>query len=678
MKTKITAILIFLTSFSFSQTDNFRNNIDILHYSINLNITDFANKQISGNTIVQLSSTKKDITEIKLDLLSLNVDSVFLFNEKIANYKYDRKLITIPYKAESSEGKCCTKVTIYYHGQPVQDLAWGGFFFSDSAAYNIGVGMDADPHGFGRVWFPCSDSFTDKATYDFNITVPSKYKAVCSGKLEDVIKNNDGTETFSWSLKQEVPTYIVSVAVAKYAIVEDLYKGIKRNIPINLYVYPEDSANAVYSFKNLKKAMAAFEKGYGEYVWDRVGYVEVPFNSGAMEHVCNIAYPEYAVDSTLFRETLMAHELSHHWFGNLVTCKTSSDMWLNEGWASYSEALFKEEVYGKDAYKEYVRENHTKVLTQAHIIDKGYRAVAGVPHEFTYGKTVYDKGADVASTLRGYMGDSLFFNSLTAYLKAFSFKAASSYDFRDFMSKHSGIDLTDFFDTWVFEKGFPHFSAVNFKTEKVGKEYKTEITIKQKLKERDFYGENNFIDLTFVDKKLNFHTEKAIMSGPEETYNYFFKFKPLAVFIDLEEKNADATVDNYKVFNDTASYDFPYTDFSIKINKLKGKAIVQSILNIIKPDYTKNDTYKISSVQYWDIKGIATETLVMEGSFFVSLEENNFTEFFDEAVLLYRPNIYTKFEEVKTEKMGYNEFDGLMIVKDFKFGQYVLAVKNNK
>ncbi|NPA44673.1 MAG: M1 family metallopeptidase [Chlorobi bacterium] len=672
MKSKIIIFLtVFLTINSFAQNEDFRSNIDVIHYDINLNITDFVNKKIKGNTVVKLKP--KNTAEIKLELLNLHVDSVFVFNNKMSDFKYDGKIITIPY--HKTNQKNYVLINIFYQGQPVEDLAWGGFFFSDSTAYNIGVGMEATPHGFGRVWFPCSDSFTDKATYNLNITVPQNYRAVCSGILEKTKINENKTETYSWVLKQEVPTYIVSVAVAKYSEIKDVYEGIKRNIPISLFVYPNDSANAVYSFKNLKKALSAFEHGYGEYVWDRVGYVEVPFSSGAMEHVCNIAYPEYAIDSTLFRETLMAHELSHHWFGNLVTCKTASDMWLNEGWASYSEALFKEDVYGKQAYKEYVRENHAKVLTQAHIIDKGYRAVAGVPHEFTYGMTVYDKGADVAYTLRGYMGDSLFFSSLTAYLKTFAFKAASSYDFRDFLSHYSGIDLTDFFETWVFEKGFPHFSISSFKSEKIGKEYKTDLILKQRLKERDLYGQNNLVDITFVDKDLNFYTEKAIVSKPEETFNYFHKFKPLYVFIDLEEKNADATIDNYKLFKDTASYDFPYTDFSVKINSLKGKAIIQSVLNIIEPENIKNDDYNFSKVQYWDINGVATEKITMEGSFFVSMQENNFSEFLDEAVLLYRPNIYTPFKKVDTELFEYNEFDGLFIVKNLKFGQYAIAVE---
>ncbi|MCF6366382.1 MAG: M1 family metallopeptidase [Bacteroidales bacterium] len=677
MKKHFTAIIIIIcfSNIIFAQNKDFRNNIDVLHYSINLDITNFINREISGNTVVKLSPVKKDITEIQLDLLKMEIDSVFLFNEKVTDYKYDGKYIIIPYKPEVSDGECCTQLNIYYHGHPVQDASWGGFFFSDSTAYNIGVGMAAEPHSFGRVWFPCIDSFTDKATYNYNIKVPEGYKAVCSGVLESETKNEDKTVTFSWSLKQEVPTYLVSVAVAKYDIVEDIYKGIKRDIPISLYVYPEDYENAVYSFQNLKKALASFEKGYGEYVWDRVGYVEVPFTSGAMEHVCNIAYPEYAFDSTLFRETLMAHELSHHWFGNLVTCRTSGDMWLNEGWASFSEALFKEDVYGKEAYKEYVRENHIKVLTQAHIRDNGYRAVYGVPHDYTYGTTVYDKGADVAHTLRDYMGDSLFFNSLTAYMKAFSYRAADTYEFRDFMSKHSGVDLIPFFDTWVFEKGFPHFSINSFNVEKIKTEYKAEVIIAQRLVARDFYGEQNKINLTFVDENLGFHKKRAVMSGPSETLNFFLSSKPVAVLIDAEEQISDATVDNYKIFTKPETYNFPYTDFSIIFSKLKEKAVVQSIVNFIKPEYKNIEGYKLSDVQYWEIRGAATDKYSAEGSFFASMTENNFDEFFDEAVFLYRPNVYTKFEEIDTKSTEINEFEGILTVKNFKFGQYVLAVK---
>ncbi len=668
-------IFLFLLNFGFSQNSDFRKDIDVLHYTINLNISDFKNQEISGNTVVQLSPRKKNLKNITLELYKLNVDSVFIFDEKIKNFSYNSEIIEIPYNHNSSEGECCTSLTIYYHGHPKKDLSWGGFFFTDSSAYNIGIGMEADPVSFGRAWFPCIDNFEEKASFDFNITVPEKYKAVCSGILVSEKKNEDKTHTFSWKLKQEVPTYLVSVAVGDYEEIKSVYKGIKRTIPVSLYMYPEDVANAKVSFSNLNKALRTFENDFGEYVWDRVGYVEVPFTSGAMEHVCNIAYPEYAVDSTLTRETLMAHELSHHWFGNLVTCKTSEDMWLNEGWATYCEALFKEQVYGKEAFKDYVRKNHVKVLTQAHIFDKGYRAVYGIPHDYTYGTTVYDKGADVAHTLRGFLGDSLFFNAVTAYLKAFSYKSASTYEFRNFLTSYTKIPLADFFETWIFTEGFPHFSVSDLNVSKAGKQYRADFTINQRLKARDFYGNDNLIELYFIDNNINIIKKKVKMSGMSQNYSLFFDTKPLTIFVDPEEKIADATVDNYKIFTDTANYDFRYTDFSVLITKLNGKAIIQSVINHINPVNIKSKEYEISKEKYWDIKGAVSGKMKAEGTFYINSNEQNLDADFENIVLLYRPDEFSEFMPIKTEQYAYDAVQGIFIVRNLKFGQYVAAAK---
>ncbi len=536
--------------------------------------------------------------------------------------------------------------------------------------------MEADPQSFGRAWFPCIDDFEEKASFDFNITVPEKYTAVCSGVLLSEKKNSDNTHTFSWKLRQEVPTYLVSVAVADYKEIKSVYKSITgREIPVSLYMYPEDVAGAEFSFQNLNKALRTFETDFGEYVWDRVGYVEVPFESGAMEHVCNIAFPEYAVDSTLSRETLAAHELSHHWFGNLVTCKTPADMWLNEGWATYCEALFKEQVYGKTAFKDYVRENHVKVLTQAHVFDNGYRAVYGVPHDYTYGTTVYDKGADVAHTLRGFIGDSLFFSALKAYLKHFSYKTASTDEFKNFISGYTEIPLDDFFDTWVFTEGFPHFSISDFSVSKTGKKYLADFTINQRLKARNFYGNDNKIELYFVDEDADIIKKTVNMSGMSQNYGLIFDTKPLAIFVDPEEKIADATLDNYKVFTDTANYDFRYTDFSILITKLKGKAVVQSVMNYIKPVNFENENYEISQEKYWDIKGVVKGKMKAEGTFYVNSDEQNLGVDFEDIILLYRPDENAAFEPIKAEQYQYDTVQGIFIIRDLKFGQYAAGVE---
>jgi aminopeptidase N len=397
--------------------------------------------------------------------------------------------------------------------------------------------------------------------------------------------------------------------------------------------------------------------------------------SGAMEHVCNIAYPEFAVDSTLFREYLMAHELSHHWFGNLVTCKTSGDMWLNEGLAVFSEALFMEGKYGKKAYKDYVRENHVKVLTTAHINDNGYRALYGVPHEYTYGTTVYDKGGDVAHCLRGHMGDEKFFESLTSYVKTYSYKAASSFEFRDHLSESSGTDLTDFFDTWVFEAGFPHFSISEYDYEKADGDYELTLKIAQRLKEREFYGLNNLIDLTIIDKDLNLRHERINVSGPEEEIKLKIPFEPLNIFLDIEEKLADATVDNYMIFTDTANYDFPFTDFGVLIKDIKGKVFIQSIMNHIEAQNAIHEDFEFSDEKYWEIRGALTGKLNAEGTFYVNADENNLDADFEDLILFYRPDKNTPFKEVKTQALQISNIEGIFIVEKFKFGEYVAGIK---
>ena len=175
-----------------------------------------------------------------------------------------------------------------------------------------------------------------------------------------------------------------------------------------LTALPGDTTNMKLSFTHLDEAMQAFEGRFGAYRWPKVGFSAVPFNAGAMEHATCIAYPKSLLDGTTNYETLMAHELSHHWWGDLVTCRTAEDMWLNEGWASFCEMLFTEALYGEEAYRDAVRDNHKDVLLYAHRSDGGRFPVSGIPLNITYGDHVYNKGADVARNLRSFMGDEDF------------------------------------------------------------------------------------------------------------------------------------------------------------------------------------------------------------------------------------------------------------------------------
>lgn len=664
-----TIILVIWTIASYSQDFN-RNRIDVKSYEIVLDIRDFKTETIAGYTTIQFT-TEAGLDSLTLDFAGLTTDSVKLSPKERVEFKQQGEQLFIFSKFEKRDS-----VTVYYHGKPKADAAWGGFFFTDSVAFNMGVGMASYPHAYGRVWFPCNDSFTDKATFRFDITVPPTMLAVCSGVLDRIyLPDNKSYRRFVWYLDRPVPTYLANVSVGEYERVEQMYQGIKRKIPIDLYFRSEYKKNIEKSFLNLKQCLSGFETHYGEYVWSRVGYVGVPFDSGAMEHCCNISYPEYAADGAKTNETLMAHELSHHWFGNLVTCKTSQDMWLNEGWASFSEALFTETVYGKEAYKKYVRDNHLKVLTMTHQYDRGYRAVYGVPPEFTYGSTVYDKGADVAHTLRGYMGDSIFFSAITSYMHDFAYKSADTYEFRDYLSEKSGIDLTDFFDMWVFTPGFPHFSANITEILKDGDGYKVKIQINQRLKARTLLGKSIKADITFVNNSLQKQTIEIQFSGEKSEHVLDVPFKPTAVIFDPEEKISDAKVDCVKEIDKKGIQVFDYTGFKTNVRKLKGKIYIQAALNFIAPENTDSTIYTILPEKYWTIIG-AGGKFEASGSFFVSSTEFNTTESVDILKLFYRENSEQTWKpcDFKLEKK--NAYEGYFVVEKLKFGEFAVGWVN--
>jgi hypothetical protein len=177
-----------------------------------------------------------------------------------------------------------------------------------------------------------------------------------------------------------------------------------------------------------------------------------------MEHASNIAYPIYALNGNTDYETLMAHELAHHWWGDLATCRTAEDMWLNEGWASFCEALFLECAYGKTAYIDDMRSKLNEVMLNAPANDAGFRAVSGVPHLYTYGTHVYKKGALMVNTLRSVMGDSAFFTACKSYLAKHRFTDVTSNDLRNEFQQHTTANLTAFFNQYIFLPG--HYDVV--------------------------------------------------------------------------------------------------------------------------------------------------------------------------------------------------------------------------
>jgi len=690
-KITLTIILIFVIFVSFAQHHKCSragksitltnhpqaDTLDILDYNINLNITDFTNKIISGYTIVKLTPKQDNITKIKLDLLKLNIDSIKIGNT-ISTYGYNDTLLIINSSTPLNTTDT-VNVTVYYNGEPIVDPStWGGFYFSGNTAYNLGVGFQDTPHNYGRVWFPCMDDFVDRAFYTFNITVPDNLTAVCNGTLENTTNNGDGTKTFNWVLHNNIPTYLASVAVSDYTAVEGTFNGINGSIPTAIYVAPNQVSNAQASFINLNPVLNTFEQHFGPYMWERVGYVAVPFNSGAMEHATNIAYPAAVINGTLAYETLWAHELSHHWFGDLVTCRTPEDMWLNEGWASYCESIFEENIYDDLAFKNYVRANHFDVLRNAHNDDGAYYAVSGIPETITYGSTVYNKGADMVHTLRYYLGDNNFFSGVQTYLNDFNYKDASSEDLRDNLSASSGIDLTDFFDSWIFQKGFSHFDIDSFDVAQNGADYDVTVYIKQKLRVKPNFANSNRIPISFMKTDWTYIDTVLTFSGEYGNQTFTIPFNPYSVWIDRNIEVMDASVKIEEVYKTTGYHTLSHNDLNLQVTNISDSAKVRVVHNWVSPDgfYAPIEDLHISTTHYWKIDGYFPNDFICRAKFTYNdavLDTDLVLVNEDSLVLLYRPDRKVDWQIESNNTHG-NIHSGYIQVDTLKIGEYCFAM----
>lgn len=645
MRNLLILSLLLLTFLAKGQSH--RDSLNILHYNLNIDISNIGSSTIYGYAEIQ-AQTQFNISNIYLDLYRLAVDSAFVNNTEVEFSQNDTLLILKNWKANEGE---TLNLKIYYGGTPKKDLKWGGFFFTNGIAFNMGVGMGSYPHGIGRYWYPCLDSFTDKATYDYYIKTSEQNNAVCSGIFIDKTIDNNNKPTYHWKLNQPIPTYLSSVAVGPFIKISDTYSGIEKDISIEIYTIKSDSLGAIVTFNELKETTAAFEKLFGPYYWDRIGFVTVPFASGAMEHATNIAYPQNSLTGTLANKTLAAHELAHSWFGNLVTTETSEDMWLNEGWASYSEVLFKELVYSKETAMKQVISNHANVIKYAHKTDGDYYPLNQIPHNITYGTTVYDKGADVVHSLRGYLGDSLFFKGVKYFLQEKKFGNISSYELESLLTDATGVDLSGFFNNWVYQTGFPHYSIDSFFTN--GSQ--TTIALRQKLNHRDNYGVQHRIPISIIDKNWNRLDTVLQFDGQSQSIIFQNSITNGVLFTDLDQKVNDATIHDSKIISQTGFAIFQDCDFTMNVKSIQDSALIQVIYNFVLPDDFKNEItgVTISNYHYWKVEALLPDIFMGEGKFsYVKSRntnpDNNYT--FgenDTLVLLYRKNATQNWKIIK-------------------------------
>ncbi len=652
--------------------------LDAISYEIHLDEVNTTGHTIAAHTFVKLVSKMDDLQQLTLELLDLTVDQIFVNGTEVTDFTHANPMLYIPLSNPINQGDTVTAEVIY-HGQPFHE-DWGGFHWSGDYAFNLGVGFESDPHNLGKAWFPCIDDFHDRAIYEIYTTVENPKMAVCGGTLLDVVDNGNGTFTYHWKLHKSIPTYLASVAVGEYENVPSSFESVSgEEIPIGIYVRPFDTAKVAGSFATLVPVLEAYENYFGPYAWERVGYVSTAI--GAMEHSTNIAYPHSCITGNLQYESLFAHELSHQYFGDMVTCASAEDMWLNEGWAVFCESLYREALYGEAAYHEDMFNRHKLVLQTAHITDGSYLPLYGIPTEYTYGTTVYQKGGLVTHTLRYYMGDSLFFPAVRAYLEAYKFDYASTWDLRDFLSDHSGMDLTAFFDAWVFSPGFPEFSIDSFNVQPSGNRFGVTVYARQKWKGPFNLADDNRVEVTFMNAARQTETHLMTFSGATGSQTFTTAIEPEVAMMDYDDKVADATTDLNLTLTETG--DINLYDVFAKLHVMQvpdGDSIFVRITHRwVPPDSLKQpvEGLTLSDYHHWRVDGIFPEGSQLGGSFmynkYSSLDNTLMEDPNDSLVILYRPDRAADWQALQAEQIG-SPAVGYFRVEDLQKGEYTLAV----
>lgn len=661
--------------------------IDIIHTIITVDQIDLTNKTILAVADLKIKSKVNNLSTLNIDLSDQFVIDSITNNNVLLPYFFVNENIAIstvtPLQQQDS-----IDLKIYYHGTPEKDATWGGFYFSGSYAFSMGVGFTSQPHSVGRSLFPCLDNFVERSSYEFFIHSDINNVGVCNGFLVDSTTANNEI-IWHWRLEENIPSYLVSVAVAPYTWVKQNLVGINGNIPVEIACLPQDTTKVKNSFAQLQKSFTMLEKHFGPYRWNKVGYTLVPFGQGAMEHATNIHIGVAFIDGTLNYETLIAHELSHHWFGDLVTCDKAEEMWLNEGFASYCELLHQEFVYGKTKYLSDYKLLHYDVLSNAHISDEGYQALDKVDSIHTYGPTVYSKGSAMLHTLRTYMGDSLFFGGMKYFLNQYAFKDVNTVKLNQALNNYSGKNWNAFFQDWITQPGFANFTIDSSNSAPIGNDYSVNVYVRQRKHKNQNYFSKVPLSINFYNQDFSSVTRKIELNNQCGLFNFTVPFQPVFISIDDEHLLSDASTSE---------------TFTIKTNitristQAKARVHVKSITagdsifvrlehHWVAPDRNRISLngYILNNSRYWRVDGInlskATGTLgfpfsvVSNNSYLDSTwikgPENNIK-------LFYRENATKNWTPLNDSAVlgNVNDRVGNIFAKEIKSGDYAFAYYN--
>lgn len=427
-------------------------NIDIQHYSFDIQLSD-SSDIIYGDAQVTILFKTSGVKSFRLDFANATierngkgmiVEQISLFDHPlIYTHQNDALMIDLP---TQSVANSVLTFRIKYHGIPYDALRIGKTKFGDRSFF-----CENWPNR-ARHWLPTYDHPSDKATSEFIVHAPSHYKVISNGLLLEESDVGNNIKLTHWKQSVPVSCWLFVLGVADFAVqYVDQFKGKS----IETWVYAKNREQGFYDFKEPTKKVLEFYSSYvGPFAYEKLANIQSPSVSGGMETSSAIFYAENLVNGKRDERTrnVVIHEIAHQWFGNAVTESTWDDVWLSEGFATYFTLLFIEHEYGVAEYEKGLEKAKKAIFDlSAKIPDHSVISPRTAEKEQVTTGITYQKGAWVLHMLRNLMGDVNFKRGIQSYYSKFYNSNATTEDFRKEMERASGINLSRFFQQWLYQ-----------------------------------------------------------------------------------------------------------------------------------------------------------------------------------------------------------------------------------
>lgn len=465
---------------------------ELKHTKLKVNF-DYQKEQMNGEEWLTASPYFYATNELVLDAKGMLIHEVALDNNgKKAPLKYDYKddVLKITLDKTYQKNQDYT-VYIKYTSRPNEVKQQGSMAINDAKGLYFINAQGTEPDMPTQIWtqgetesssawFPTIDKSNQKTTQEIYMTVPDKYVTLSNGVLKNSQKEANGLRTDHWVMDKRHSTYLFFMGVGEYAIVKDKW----RNIPVDYYIEKEYEPYAKQIYGNTPEMIEFFSKRLNyDYPWAKYAQISGRnYVSGAMENTTATLHgsdilqkPGQLIDENTWEDTI-AHELFHHWFGDLVTAESWSNLTVNESFANYSEYLWNEYKYGKDQADYHLMTDVNRYIHNPSDFKKNLVRFNYESREDVFDLVTYQKGGGILNMLRSYLGDDAFFAGMNDYLKTYEYQNAEAHQLRLSFEKVSGKDLNWFFNQWYFANGNPKINY-SFTFEPVKKQ--VSVTINQ-------------------------------------------------------------------------------------------------------------------------------------------------------------------------------------------------------